>query len=288
MRRFAIRIDDIAPDMDWNAFCRFAALLDTYDVKPLIGVIPENKDPRIAAPFNRRNAVFIQTEGSKGETEDPKGKIPEMVNTSSCSSGFGKWLKEKQQEGWTVAMHGYDHIYRTKKGGLFPLNHASEFAGRSYEEQLKSLQRGRKKMAELGAQTDIFMAPSHSFDKNTLRALKKCGFRYITDGFGGEAYTREGLTFLPISFLKSREMKKKEGITTFVVHTWDMDEAEYSFYRRLFEKERQRVVDYKELLNLPAGQRSIAVNAKEYILAFGKRLMADGIRRLKGGSKKDG
>ena len=33
-----VRLDDITPDMDWERFYKFKALLDQYQVKPLIGV----------------------------------------------------------------------------------------------------------------------------------------------------------------------------------------------------------------------------------------------------------
>ena len=39
-------------------------------------------------------------------------------------------------------MHGVNHIYTTKKGGLFPLNNFSEFAGLSYDEQYELLSYG--------------------------------------------------------------------------------------------------------------------------------------------------
>ena len=35
-----VRLDDITPDMDWERFYKFKALLDQYQVKPLIGVVP--------------------------------------------------------------------------------------------------------------------------------------------------------------------------------------------------------------------------------------------------------
>ena len=46
--RIAVRMDDITPDMDWQKFDRFKALLDSYGVKPLIGVVPDNKDEKLS------------------------------------------------------------------------------------------------------------------------------------------------------------------------------------------------------------------------------------------------
>ena len=83
-----------------------------------------------------------------------------------------------------VAMHGLNHLYTTKKAGLFPIGGKSEFAGLSFEKQKKMIGEGKHLLKDRGIITDIFMAPSHSFDKNTLKALKDNGFTKITDGFG--------------------------------------------------------------------------------------------------------
>ena len=118
------------------------------------------------------------------------------------------------------------------------------------------------------------MAPGHSFDKNTLRALKECGFRYVTDGFGDAPYLREGLTFLPISFLRKQELKKENGVTTFVVHTWDMSEEEFRWYEDLFANQRERILDYHSLTELPAKERNLLEALGEYGMAAGKKVVA--------------
>ncbi len=250
MRKIAIRIDDITPEMDWVMFHRFEKLLDKYEICPLIGVVPENKDPKLEGADGRRNPAFAEGEA------------------------YRNWLEEKQQLGWVVAMHGYDHVYVTKQGGLFPLNDFSEFAGVAYAQQKAKLEQGVQKLKQLGIQTEIFMAPGHSLDKNTLRALKECGFRYVTDGFGDAPYLREGLTFLPISFLRKQELKKDSGVTTFVVHTWDMSEEEFRWYENLFAEQRARILNYRELTKLPAREHSLLEQLGEFAMATGKKVVA--------------
>ncbi len=41
--KIAVRMDDIAPGMDWKKFNDFKELLDEYGIKPLIGVVPDNR-----------------------------------------------------------------------------------------------------------------------------------------------------------------------------------------------------------------------------------------------------
>lgn len=40
-RAILVRFDDICPTMDWEQWKRAVKILKRYDVKPLIGVIPD-------------------------------------------------------------------------------------------------------------------------------------------------------------------------------------------------------------------------------------------------------
>jgi len=237
--KITIRIDDIAPEIDWRNFNRFKAILDKHGIKPLIGVIPDNKDSKL--------------------------KI------SDAPKGFWEYIKKLQDEGWIVSMHGCNHLYTTVNGGLFPLNKKSEFAGYDYETQLEKIQNGKKIFESHGIQTDIFMAPSHSYDRVTLKALKASGFTTITDGFGDRPYRRCGLTFYPISLQKSKSVAStKDGITTFVYHPNVMDEKDFERFEKLFDK--AEVVSYSEFSKYNVRGRSFVGNLYEYALAKGKYL----------------
>lgn len=238
--KIAIRMDDITPDMDWSCFDRFKELLDVYGVAPLIGVVPVNRDPNLMREKAREE--------------------------------FWEQLKELTKNGWVIAQHGYDHVYTTKKGGLFPLNLFSEYAGLSYKEQAEKIAAGKKELESRGIHTDIFMAPAHTFDHNTLKALKDCGFHYLTDGFAKAPYEREGLCFLPISSRKKDCFKAKDGYTTLVVHVNGMKDQEFKWYERMLAEHREKFISYGEFLSAPARKRGFAGNLAEYMEAAAKRL----------------
>ena len=40
-----IRIDDIAENMNWQLMNKCEILFNKYNIKPVLGVIPKNKDP---------------------------------------------------------------------------------------------------------------------------------------------------------------------------------------------------------------------------------------------------
>lgn len=239
--KIAIRMDDITPDMDWAKFLRFKELCDLYQVKPLIGVVPENQDS--------------------------------MLHIDAVREDFWEYLLQLEKEGWSIAQHGCTHIYATKKKGCFPLNAISEYAGKSYEEQLKLLKRGKKILEEHNIHTDIFMAPAHSYDKNTLKALKAAGFTKLTDGFGDKPYSWKGLTFYPISFKQSSSLKREEGYTTFVIHANTMNDKDFERYERMFAAYQDRLISYQEYLDVTPQKRGYLERTKEYIMAISKYLL---------------
>lgn len=40
--KYIFRLDDICPNMNWDNFYRLEEIFDKYDVKPVVGVIPNN------------------------------------------------------------------------------------------------------------------------------------------------------------------------------------------------------------------------------------------------------
>ncbi len=247
--KVAVRLDDITPDMDWERFLKFKLLLEQYQIKPLIGVVPDNRDEMLV----------------KNRQEQSEDLIPE---------DFWTYIKELQQEGWVVAMHGCQHRYTTKNRGIFPLNNFSEFAGLPYEEQRRMLADGKKILAEKGIRTDIFMAPAHSYDKNTLKALKETGFRALTDGFGSRPYLWKELIFYPISFKLSSTFRKKQGYSTMVVHAGTVSDLELERYRGYFERKDVKWVSYGEYLQQKPVRRNIFGRGAEFLMAAGKTLAA--------------
>ena len=239
--KIVIRMDDITPGMNWGKFNRFKELLDLYNIKPLIGVVPDNQDPNL--------------------------------NIEKDAVDFWEKVKTWQDNGWIIALHGMNHIYTTAKGGCFPLNNFSEYAGVPYEKQYEMIFNGKQILKNKGISTDIFMAPGHSYDKNTLKALKENGFNKITDGFGYNPYKWNEMIFYPISMNKKNALKKdKEGIVTFVVHTNTMNESEYDFYKNILS-EGKKVVSYQEMMDLEPDKRGFLGHIKEIILASAKRVM---------------
>lgn len=259
--KIAVRLDDITPDMDWERFLKCKAILDRYQVKPLIGVVPDNRDDML-----------------KGKTKESRALAKEAM--PGGEKDFGAYVQQLQKEGWAVSMHGYRHIYSTKKGGLFPLNDFSEFAGIPYEEQKRMLSEGRRILKEKGIGTEMFMAPAHSYDRNTLRALKETGFTALTDGFGSRPYRYRGLTFYPISFHLSRTLKKKKGFSTMVIHTQTATDADLERYERWFSNPDIAWISWQEYIEQAPAARHLPGRLLEFCMAKGKFLIGKGRQLL--------
>lgn len=186
MVKYLFRMDDVCPTMDIEKFAAFERIFQKYKVKPLIGIVPDNKDPNLRVSSNNDTNFWKRT--------------IELVN----------------RHGWEVAQHGYQHVYLTKSGGILNLNHKSETSGLPYEEQLEILKKGQNILDSKGLHTDIYMAPSHSYDQNTLKALNTLKFNYITDGYSLYPYLYKNLTFVPCQMANPRKMLF--GVYTFCIH----------------------------------------------------------------------
>jgi predicted deacetylase len=187
--KFIIRFDDITPQMSWEKFNSIESVLDKYNIRPIVGVVPNCRD--------------------------------ESLNVSSPNKNFWQAVRSWQDKGWSIAQHGYTHEYHTRDSGLLGINKNSEFSGFPYEKQLKMLSLGKKILMAEGVWQPIFMAPSHSFDVNTLKALASLEFKFITDGYGLYPYPVEDLIAIPQLF--SRPFHVGFGIYTICLHVNSMN-----------------------------------------------------------------
>ncbi len=238
--KITIRMDDITPGMDWEKFDRFKAILDEYGIKPLIGVVPDNRDKKLIIDSERKD--------------------------------FWEYVRKLQEEGYVLAMHGLSHVYTTKNPGIFPIGAKSEFAGISIAMQDKMIKEGKRILESKGIVTDIFMAPSHSFDRNTLRALRKNGFYILTDGFGRKPFRSNDMIFYPISMQKNKSLKdKKEGLVTFVYHANTMDDKDFDRLKSLMET--GKVVSYSEYKHYGIQDRSLLGDLWQFVMAKAKYIV---------------
>lgn len=215
--RYLIRLDDIAPNMHWAHFERLTQSFATYRIRPLLGVIPDNCDPQLLA-------------------------FP------ACAGDFWNQMRKYQSLGWEIAQHGFQHLYVTHDRGLMGINGLSEFAGLPFDEQLDKLRLGQQILQEHGLRFETFMAPSHSFDELTLRALSELRFTTVTDGFAPQPYRDAGLTFIPQLFELPRPLPF--GTHTFCLHLNVMNEAQVQRVERFIAEHHAQFITFPEARDL--------------------------------------
>lgn len=124
-------------------------------------------------------------------------------------------------------MHGYDHRYISKKRGLNPMWARSEFAGVPLEIQKEKIRFGLSIFNSHGISPKYFFAPSHTFDENTLIALRdESEIRVISDTIATKPYKHSDFIFIPQVVGSCRKMIIP-GVWTFCLHPSMMDSSDF-------------------------------------------------------------
>lgn len=226
--KFVLRFDDIAPSMAWSKFACFDKLSNALDLPFLVGVVPDCLDSKLAVE-------------------------PERAN-------FWDVVREWNYRGWTIAQHGYTHQYVTQDPGLLVVNNKSkqsEFAGLSYEKQFTKLKAGKDILIAQGVWQPVFMAPSHSFDENTLQALTNLEFRYLTDGYGVYPYRMNDLTAVPQLF--ASPLHFGFGVYTICLHVNNMSDFQIFQMVEHVKKNRQNFISFNEAARMISPIPGVAV-----------------------------
>ncbi len=192
---YIIRLDDASEYHNKENWGRIEKMLDSYNIKPIVGIIPQNKDMSIIEKYKKDESFWLKA-------------------------------KEWQSKGWIISMHGYEHLYVTSNGGINPIQKRSEFAGLSEEEQCKKIREGYNFLCEKEIKPLIFFAPSHTFDKKTINALKKeTPIRIISDTIANDTYFDNDIYYIPVQSGKVRKLPFKT--CTFCYHPNEMNENDF-------------------------------------------------------------
>lgn len=192
---YIIRLDDASEYEDKIKWEKIKKLLNKYEIKPIIGVIPNNKDSS-------------------------------LVNRYKKDNNFWNEIKKLKDKGWIIAMHGFDHRYISNSGGINPVQKRSEFAGVPLNKQKQKIKEGISILEKNGIYPDVFFAPSHTFDENTIIALKEnSNINIISDTIANDVYYKRGMYFIPQQSGKVRKLPFKT--VTFCYHPNEMEDCDY-------------------------------------------------------------
>lgn len=239
---YLLRLDDACPYMDSQKWQRMESMLDKHGVKPLVGIIPANAD-----------------RGTMVEPED------------NC---FWEKVREWEKKGWCMALHGYDHVYRSNDGmkGLNPMWRRSEFAGVSLEVQREKIRKGVAVFREKGIEPKCFFAPSHTFDNNTLEALRlESNIRIVSDTIGRWPYRQHGFLFVPQIAGHCMKMPLS-GIYTFCYHPNMMDGENFSKLEAFLSLYAGQFVSFEAATSQIYGPKTMTDRLISWLYFFRRKL----------------
>lgn len=207
MSVYLLRLDDASEYMNRMNWERLENLCDTYNVRPLIGVIPDCRDKQLM--------VY--------------GKVPDYPEI------IARWQAKK----YMLAMHGFTHVFETAEGGINPVKRRSEFAGLPLERQKEKIKAGIAVLHSMGLFPKVFFAPAHTFDRNTLEALRECSdIRIISDTIANDCYFKDDFYFVPQQSGKVRNVHFRT--TTFCYHPNKMKDSDFIELETFLKKNHDR------------------------------------------------
>ena len=125
--QYLLRFDDICPTMNWRVWAEIETVLVQRQLKPLLAVVPDNRDPGL-------------------QVDSPAGDFWDRARV---------W----QERGWTIALHGFQHRYVSRNAGMVAVRRKSEFAGLRADVQREKLQRGMEIFERERISSRVWIAP---------------------------------------------------------------------------------------------------------------------------------
>lgn len=211
---YLLRFDDLCPTMDRARWEKFERLLLEFEVKPLLAIVPENRDADLVR-------------------DDPDSK-------------FWARMRLWQLRGAAIGLHGYRHMCVNEGRSLLPMYRQTEFAGVAYETQLGWIEAGMSILRGERLEPSIFVAPRHGFDRATLRALHDAKLPSLSDGFGCRPIRHQGITWIPQQLWEP--VPQKNGLWTICIHSNWATEAQVAALGEFLRKHRERCIEAREAM----------------------------------------
>lgn len=247
--RYLIRLDDACHTMDRLKWRLIEDMLDAHGVRPIVAVVPDNRDPELIA-----------------DSHDPM---------------FWQKVRSWRDKGWTIAMHGYQHVMHSAKRSalVLPFYDRSEFGGLPYAQQAEKIRASAKLFSEQGVAPAAWIAPAHCFDWATLRAIhEETEIRVVSDGIAFDCYFEEGFYWVPQQLWTLQE--RRAGLWTVCLHPSMMTEVQIAAFGEAIAGQYRDKITSMDDLDLVKRSKSI-LDRMYYQYFWNKRLVVESLVKLR-------
>ena len=210
-----VRFDDICPTMNWEVWDRVERMLDASNIKPILAVVPDNRDPNLS------------------------------VAEARCD--FWDKVRSWQAKGWAIGLHGFQHVYETDHSGIVGLNARSEFAGVPAARQQEKIESALAIFQREGIRADVWIAPAHSFDVDTVRVLVERGIHVISDGYFLRPVRYLGVVWVPAQIWRFSSFRR--GLWTVCFHHNRWNNSDLTRFENDLSGYRERIISLQTLMN---------------------------------------
>jgi len=208
---YFIRIDDLRPWMDKEILENIISFFDKLNIKPLLAIIPD-------------------------WPEDDE---------------FWNVIKKLQSKWYVIWLHWFNHQLEknpVNSKSIIPIQNFSEFVWKSIEEQENKIKEWLEIFEKNWIKTNIFVAPAHWLDKNTLKVLKKYWFKYVSDWFFLYPKKINWLIFLPQQLWQFRNIPF--WYKTICLHLEDFESIENNYILENIKKNKEKFADYEKFFHI--------------------------------------
>jgi predicted deacetylase len=129
----------------------------------------------------------------------------------------------------------------------------SEFAGLPEEEQEARITRAIEIFKANGVKPDLWVAPWHSFDRTTIKVLKRHGIAIISDGFSIYPYVDDGMLWIPRQLSNFR--RRPFGVYTVCFHHNSWTKRDLLTFKGDVKRYGAWIADLKMVISLSSSRR---------------------------------
>jgi predicted deacetylase len=213
--QYLLRFDDLCPTHSRERWERFLRLIREFEIKPILAIVPENRDPALAV--------------------------------SSPDPGFWAEMRALQADGATIGLHGFRHICAARGRSMVPLHRLTEFAGVPETTQRQWIREGLEILSGHRLNPSIWVAPRHGFDRATLRVLREQGIGALSDGFAHRPFRRAGVVWIPQQLWAPKP--RPRGLWTICLHPNTTTNAEVENLRLFLHTHASQFTSVERVLD---------------------------------------